>query len=158
MTRSYATLMSLPVNSFFQSSIERVGAAARGVGVAAGAEPPAGADVGVAVAGAESLKKRKSVVNDELSHGICRPSVSRATATRTRLKASSIGTASCATCSSAVVYGESAPLPSSASAPGDVENEMNEPCEPARVSTIARPLPAVPAIEGNGLLRHASSM
>jgi hypothetical protein len=62
---------------------------------------------GVAALWPESLspgKNLKSAVSDELSQGICRPSVAWFTTTRTRLKASSIGRfGSLATESTAVV-------------------------------------------------------
>src|SRR5450759_3830523 len=95
-----------------------------------------------------------ATVNDELSQGTCRPSVAWYTASRTCFMASSIcRLGSLATLSSAVVYGLSAPLPSSASEPGDVEKEMNEPGAPALVLTIASPWPAVWLRAANGLLR-----
>src|SRR5215468_3255090 len=76
----------------------------------------------LAAAGPDAGMKRKSSVSEDESHGVWRPSVALLTATRTRLNASSIGTpGSRAAESRAVVYGLSAPLPSSASAPGDVE-------------------------------------
>src|SRR4051812_26025316 len=67
-------------------------------------------------------KKLKVVVSDEESQGVCRPSVAWLTASLTRLKASSIESpGSRAALSNAAVYGLSAPAPSSASAPGEVE-------------------------------------
>src|SRR5438045_7254629 len=81
----------------------------------------AAAGFGPATGDPENLK---SSVSDEESHGVCRPSVALLTASRTRLKVSSIGLLlSLAAASSAVVYGLSAPDPSSAIAPGEVEND-----------------------------------
>jgi len=78
--------------------------------------------------------------NAHQSHGVWRPSVALFTDTRTRLKASSIDNpGSLAAVSSAVVYGLLAPLPSSASAPGEVENDRKVPGAPNLASTIARP-------------------
>src|SRR5438445_7629228 len=115
----------------------------------------AAASFGPGVAGPMYLK---SSVRDEESHGVCRPSVVLLTATRTRLKVSSIGMfGSFAAASSAVVYGLLAPLPSSATAPGEVENDRKVPGAPTLASTMASPLPAVLS-SGNGLLRQASSI
>src|SRR3981189_1600625 len=101
-------------------------------------------------------KNRKSSVNEELSQGVCRPSVDLFTANRTRLKVSSMGIPdSLPALSSALVYGLLAPLPSSATAPGDVENDRNVPGAPILASTMARPPPEVLLMSGNGLLRQA---
>src|SRR4051812_9213038 len=101
----------------------------------------------------------KSSVSEELSHGVCRPSVALLTDTRVRLKVSSIGMlASLAAASSAVVYGLLSPLPSSAIAPGEVENDRNVFGAPILASISASPPPALLLISGNGLLRQASSI
>src|ERR1700704_1414944 len=100
----------------------------------------------------------KSSVSEELSHGVCRPSVALLTDTRVRLKVSSIGMlASLAAASSAVVYGLLAPPPSSATAPGEVENDRKVFGAPILASMIASPPPALLLISANGLLRQASS-
>ena len=141
--KSFAASIGLPCNSRFHSSTVRLVSA--GFGVAAGAA-------------AGPAMKRKSSVSDEESQGVWRPSVALFTARRTRLKVSSIGIPGCfAAASNAVVYGLLAPLPSSASAPGDVENETKVPGAPTLASTMASPCPAVLLRSGNGLLRQASS-
>src|SRR5882762_2854872 len=100
----------------------------------------------------------KSSVSEELSHGVCRPSVALLTETRVRLKVSAIGMlASLAAASNAVVYGLLSPLPSSATAPGEVENDRKVFGAPILASINASPPPAVLLISGNGLLRQASS-
>src|SRR5690349_1639540 len=112
----------------------------------------AAASFGPGVAGPANLK---SSVSEDESQGVCRPSVDLLTATRTRLKVSSIGMFdTLAASSSAVVYGLLAPLPSSATAPGEVENETNVPGAPTLASTIASPLPELLLSSGNGLLRQ----
>src|ERR1700712_2449598 len=114
------------------------------------------AGFGPAIAGP---RKRKSSVSEELSHGVWRPSVALFTASRTRLKVSSIGIPdSLPALSSADVYGLLAPEPSSATAPGEVENDRNVPGAPILASTMARPPPALLLMSGNGLLRQASSI
>src|SRR4030095_2993724 len=105
----------------------------------------------------DAPEKRKSSVSEELSHGGCRPSVTLFTASRTRLKVSSIGICSLPAVSSAVVYGLLEPEPSSATAPGDVENDRNVPGAPIFASTRASPLPAGLTF-GNGLVRQASRL
>src|SRR6185295_17951005 len=138
---SLAASTGLPFRSRVHSATDFLGAAA-GFGPATDAP--------------ENLK---SSVSEELSHGVCRPSVTLFTARRTRLKVSSIGIPdSLPAASSAVVYGLLAPLPSSATAPGEVENDRNVPGEPTLASTIASPPPAVLLMSGNGLLRQASSI
>src|SRR6478672_11684314 len=88
----------------------------------------AAASFGPGVAGPANLK---SSVSEEESHGVCRPSVDLLTATRTRLKVSSIGMFDTLAASrSAVVYGLLTPLPSSATAPGEVENDRKVPGAP----------------------------
>src|SRR5206468_9710258 len=92
----------------------------------------------------DAPEKRKSSVSEELSHGVCRPSVTLFTASRTRLKVSSIGMfCSLPAASSAFVYGLLEPEPSSATAPGEVENDRNVPGAPTFASTMATPPPAV---------------
>src|SRR5437899_4034084 len=136
---SLATSTGLPFRSRVHSCTVFLAAASFGPGVAA-------------------PTNLKSSVSEEESHGVCRPSVTLFTATRTRLKVSSTGMFGClAASSSAVVYGLLTPLPSSATAPGDVENDRNVPGAPTLASTMARPLPAVLLSSGNGLLRQESS-
>src|SRR3954469_6196912 len=135
---SFAASTGLPFRSRVHSATDFFGAAA---------------GFGPAIAVPE---KRKSSVSEELSHGVCRPSVTLFTESRTRLKVSSIGMCSLPATSSALVYGLWLPEPSSAAAPGDVENDMKVPGAPTLASTMASPLPAV-LRSGNGLLRQASS-
>src|SRR6185503_15122689 len=97
---SFAASTGLPFRSRVHSATDFFGAAA-GFGPAT-----------------DAPEKRKSSVSEELSHGVCRPSVTLFTASRTRLKVSSIGICSLPAVSSAVVYGLLEPEPSSATAPG----------------------------------------
>src|SRR5438132_13611441 len=137
---SFAASTGLPLRS-------RVHSATDFFGVAAGFDPAT-----------DVPEKRKSSVSEELSHGVCRPSVTLFTASRTFLKVSSIGMfCSLPAASSALVYGLLEPEPSSATAPGDVENDRKVPGAPTLASTMASPLPALLLSSGNGLLRQESS-
>src|SRR5829696_7317812 len=137
---SFAASTGLPFRSRVHSATDFFGAAA-GFGPAT-----------------DAPEKRKSSVSEELSHGVCRPSVTLFTASRTRLKVSSIGMfCSLPAARSAFVYGLLEPEPSSATAPGDVENDRKVPGAPILASTMASPPPAVLS-SGNGLLRQASSI